>query len=136
MSKEHAYPVLIREQHLDTFGHVNNAVYLQLFEEARWEWMTERGYGLDKIQETRCGPVILEVQIKFRRELKNRDRITIYSHIASYEGKVGVIRQKMKREDGSLACDASLTCALWDLDERKIIEPTEEWLIALDLKEN
>ena len=29
------YDKTILEQHLDTFGHVNNAVYLSLYEEAR-----------------------------------------------------------------------------------------------------
>lgn len=32
----HEYPVVIREHHLDTFGHVNNAAYLDILEEARW----------------------------------------------------------------------------------------------------
>jgi thioesterase III len=28
--------ILIREEHLDTFGHVNNARYLEIFGQARW----------------------------------------------------------------------------------------------------
>ena len=40
------YPVIIREQHLDSYGHVNNATYLQLAEEARWEMMHQLA-GLD-----------------------------------------------------------------------------------------
>jgi len=33
-STVHEYEILIKEHHLDSFGHVNNAVYLELFEEA------------------------------------------------------------------------------------------------------
>lgn len=32
------YDMVIKIHHLDTFGHVNNAAYLQIFEEARsWD---------------------------------------------------------------------------------------------------
>ncbi len=41
-----SYDVLILESHLDTFGHVNNAAYLTLFEESRWDFITKNGYGL------------------------------------------------------------------------------------------
>ena len=43
----HEYPMTILEHHLDTFGHVNNAMYLQLFETARWQWITDGGDGFD-----------------------------------------------------------------------------------------
>ncbi len=62
--KKFYYEVIIKEQHLDTFGHVNNAVYMQLFEEARWEFITENGYGLKEIQLLKKGPVILYLILK------------------------------------------------------------------------
>src|SRR5690606_13293796 len=60
----HEYPLLIVESHLDTFGHINHATYLQIFEEARWDLITARGYGLEKIRESRLGPVILEANVR------------------------------------------------------------------------
>ena len=44
------YQVLIQEVHLDSFGHVNNAAYVMLYEEARWDFITKQGFGLDYIQ--------------------------------------------------------------------------------------
>ena len=41
----------VRETHLDTFGHMNHAKYLEIFEQARWELINEGGYGLKKIKE-------------------------------------------------------------------------------------
>src|SRR5690606_24856377 len=87
--KTHEYELLIQERHLDTFGHVNNATYLQIFEEARWDLIDSRGYGMGKIRETGLGPVILEAHVKFRREVKNRTRVTIRSDLVEYEGKIG-----------------------------------------------
>ena len=41
------YPLTIKEFHLDTFGHVNNATYLQIYEEARWEFINQNGYATE-----------------------------------------------------------------------------------------
>ena len=129
----HEYEVFIRETHLDTFGHVNNATYLTLFEEARWDLITARGYGLETIRETRLGPVILEANVKFRREVKNRETIVIRTTLESYENNIGRLRQKMLKADGQLACDATFVCALWEIYARKIVPPTPAWAHAVFL---
>lgn len=129
----HEYPLLIQESHLDTFGHVNNATYLQIFEAARWDLITARGYGMDKIQELRLGPVILEAHVKFKRELKNREKVTIRTELLEYPGKIGRLRQRVVKADGLLACEAIFTIALWDIDARKLVRPTPEWSYAVML---
>lgn len=127
------YELTILEKHLDTFGHVNNATYLELYEEARWDVITKNGYGLEEIQRTRKGPVILEINIKFMRELRLRERIRIRSKVDTYESRAGVIHQEMVKEDGSIASQAKFIFGLFDLDRRRLIAPTKEWLRALGL---
>jgi YbgC/YbaW family acyl-CoA thioester hydrolase len=129
----HEYPVEIREQHLDTLGHVNNARYLDLFEEARWDLITRNGYGLDEIMRRRVGPVILEVSLKFQRELRNRQAIVIKSWMESYVGKIAHLRQQMLDDQGRSCCDAQFVFGLFDLAARKLISPTAEWLQAVGL---
>jgi acyl-CoA thioester hydrolase len=125
------YKVLIRESHLDTFGHVNNAVYLTLFEEARWDFISMNGYGLKRIQETKQGPVILDVTVKFLKELRLREEITIRSETVHYKGKVGQIKQQMLKSDGTVACEAFFTFGLFDTQARRLIDPTDEWKKAV-----
>jgi acyl-CoA thioester hydrolase len=127
------YPVMINEQHLDVFGHVNNAVYLTLFEEARWDLITRGGYGLDEILRRKVGPVLLEVGLKFQRELRNRQRIVIRSWTESYAGKVARMTQQMVDEQGQVCCDGQFLFGLFDLAARKLIAPTAEWLKAVGL---
>jgi YbgC/YbaW family acyl-CoA thioester hydrolase len=128
------YRVQILEHHLDTFGHVNNAVYLELYEEARWDFITRNGWGLDKIQESKIGPVILEVNVRYRRELKNREWITIRSQSEEIKGKLMMLRQEIIKEDGKSASDALYTVGLMDLKERSLIPPTHDWLQAIGVK--
>lgn len=92
-----SYPLIIKETYLDTFGHVNNATYLTLFEEARWDLITKNGYGLKKIQESGLGPTILEIKIVFYKELLLREQIIITTQMVSYEKKIGKILQQMIR---------------------------------------
>lgn len=129
----HEYPVLIRESHLDVFGHVNNAKYLEIFEEARWDWITRGGFGMKEIFERGIGPVVLEANLRFQREAKNRDRMIVRSRTLEYDGKIGKIEQVMAREDGKASCTALFTVALFDIKARKIISPTPEWLKAVGM---
>jgi thioesterase-3 len=126
------YSLIIKEQHLDTFGHVNNATYLTLLEEARWELITQNGYSLSYIRETGLGPTILEINIKFIKELRLRQEIIIESKMLSYEGKIGKIVQTMLRND-EVCCVAEFTIGLFSVKERKLVLPTPEWLKAIGI---
>jgi YbgC/YbaW family acyl-CoA thioester hydrolase len=126
------YQVLIRESHLDSFGHVNNAAYVQLYEEARWDFITKNGFGLDHIQQYQLGPVILDLSVRFKRELKNRELVTITSQAVEMMGpKVMVLNQAILMADGKIASEASFTVGFFDLKERKLINVSEEWLKAV-----
>ena len=125
------YPLTIKEFHLDTFGHVNNAIYLELYEEARWEFITENGYGLDKIRSTGLGPVILEINIRFIKELRLRENIIIHSQTGDYSGRVGIIKQWITDAGGAICSEIELKMGLFDTHKRKLVEPTEDWLNAI-----
>lgn len=127
----HEYHLLIREVHLDMFGHVNNAAYLQIFEEARWDWLTRGGFGMKEIFARGIGPVVLEANLRFQREATNREAMVVKSRTIEYKGKIGTVEQVMVRADGKASCTAQFTVALFDLKARKIISPTAEWLKAV-----
>lgn len=125
------HPYTIIERHLDTFGHVNNATYLQILEEARWEFITARGFGMKKIKDTGLGPTILECNIKFMKELRLRQNIVIETQTQSYDRKIGVLKQVMRNEAGEVCAEAIFTIGLFDTKERKLVLPTPEWLYAV-----
>lgn len=127
------HEVLIREGHLDSFGHMNNATYLALMEEARWEAITRGGYGLREIHKAGQGPVILEVNLKFLKEIRLRERIRITVEMLDYDGKVGHLKQHMIKDDDTVAAEAVFVFGLFDLKSRKLIEPTPAWRTALGI---
>lgn len=132
--KHFEYTTQILEQHLDTFGHVNNAKYLELYEEARWDFISKNNYGLKEILEIKKGPIVLEVSCKFKREIVNRETILIKTHTAEWKGKIGKITQVMIKEDGGIASEAIFTIGFMDFKLRKLIKPTDEWMNAIGIE--
>jgi acyl-CoA thioester hydrolase len=129
------YLTTIRELHLDSFGHVNNAVYAELYEEARWDFITKNNFGLERIKELQVGPVILDMRIRFKRELLNRENIVIKSRTSTLiSSRIMVLEQIMYKADGKIASEAEFTVGLFDMKERKLVEATPEWLKAIGVK--
>lgn len=132
------YQTLIRERHLDSFGHVNNATYLEIAEEARWEMLSSAGYDFDYVHTARKGPTILDIRIEFKRELKLRQLLTVESYLVEYKRKIGTMRQDFYVSDKSLssrtlATTITITLGLFDMENRRLILPTPEWAEALCL---
>ena len=127
------YSLMVREAHLDTFGHMNNATYLQILEEARWEFITSKGFGLRAIQKSGMGPIVLEFNLKFMKELKLRQTITIESQTISYDGTIAKLRPDILNENNEVCFQGLMTFGLFDTRERKLIAPTPEWMAAVGL---
>jgi thioesterase-3 len=124
----HVHHNIVKPEHCDVYGHVNNAHYLTLFEDARWDLITANEYGLDKIKACGIGPVILEAHVKYLSELREGEAIVVETVGLTYEGKVGTLQQVMKSEaTGKVSSEAVFTFGLFDLKARKLVQPTAEW---------
>lgn len=132
-AKVFVYEVTVLERHLDSLGHMNNGAYVQLFEEARWDLITAGGWGMDTVKRTGLSPVILDMQLRFRREILNRERVRIETKCLKYVGKVAKLEQVMKNAAGEAACEAVFSFALFNLKIRRLESPTPEWLRAVGL---
>ena len=135
MNEIFEYEVVIKENHLDFLGHVNNTVYVQLYEEARWDFITKNGFGLDVIQRHQVGPILLDLKVRFKREIKNREVIRIQSQsIELISPKIMVLEQKMLKADGKVASEALFTVGFFDMQARKLTDASPEWLKAVGIK--
>ena len=118
--------------HIDSFGHVNNSSYLVLYEEARWDILNKGNWEVDKIQREKTGPVLLNVNLAFKAELVLGDEITITGELVEIKNKKVIkFYQEMIRPDGKVASTAMFEIGLFDLNKRKLINITDEWLAVL-----
>lgn len=128
----HQTEFIVSETWLDSFGHVNNARYLEIFEQARWNWLNAFGLDIGHIRRTGIGPVILEVRLRFRKELLPRQPIRISSWSEPVQKKTFLIRQELHllsdtKAEPELASELTVTAGLMDMHLRKLIEPPPEW---------
>ncbi len=133
MAKVYTYERLIQKEDIDRFDHVNNAAYLKIYEEARWHFIEHNGYGFDVIQAKGLGPVVLEVNLKFKKEIKLNESIVVHSQTRFFKGKVGQMNQWITNKNNELCSSAIFTIGFWNVDERKLVTATSDWLLAIGL---
>ena len=131
LARVHEYSTKIRERQLDSFGHVNNAQYMILLEEARWEMSASRGYGFSYVHQHQIGSVVLECSLRFKKELKLYDQVVVQTKVDSFLRNLVRLKQKIVKQDGGIAAEAEFLMGCFDLKERKLLHPTEDWLKAL-----
>ena len=72
--------ITVRGYELDSFRHLNNAVYLNYLELARWEILKKSGY-FDYFIETGLLLAVIDVHIRFMREFVVFDEIIIETSV-------------------------------------------------------
>lgn len=76
----HTVRMPIRWGDMDAFGHVNNTVFFRYMEQARIEWMEERGLAMDGRGE---GPVVINARCTFLRQLKYPGEVEVRTYVAA-----------------------------------------------------
>ncbi|QGV77121.1 acyl-CoA thioesterase [Streptomyces ficellus] len=121
MTEPFSVPVVVRGYETDTQGHLNQAVYLQYAEHARWSFLQQGGIRQADLLERNIGPVALEVTVRYRRELRAGDEVSVTCAFLWGEGKTFRIEQTIRTADGTVAAEVSGVGGLMDLERRKLV---------------
>jgi len=73
--------IVVRGYELDSFGHVNNAVYLNYMEQARWELLRDAG-TLDHFRDNGVFLVVTEVSVRYVKEARVFDALLVRTRVA------------------------------------------------------
>jgi acyl-CoA thioester hydrolase len=123
--------VTVRGYELDTQGHLNQSVYLQYGEHARWELLRAAGISQDALIASGIGPVVLESTIRYLRELRGGDEVDVSCGFEWGEGRTFRVRQDYRRPDGIQVAELVAVGGLLDLRERRLVKEPRERLRAL-----
>ncbi|WP_316527702.1 acyl-CoA thioesterase [Kitasatospora brasiliensis] len=123
--------ITVRGYETDAQGHLNQAVYLQYAEHARWEYLRAAGIRQADLVAKGVGPVVLETTVKYLRELRAGDAVTVSCSFTWRDGKTFQVVQRLVREDGMLAAEITGVGGILDLAERKLVADPREPLRAL-----
>jgi YbgC/YbaW family acyl-CoA thioester hydrolase len=78
------YKITVRGYELDSFNHVNNAVYLNYLEQARWEILKELDL-IEDIQKKGLLLVVTELNIRYMKEARLYDELVIKTTVEKEE---------------------------------------------------
>ena len=116
-----AIEIKIRGFHLDLYGHVNNARYLEFFEDARWAWVDEH-FDPGLWEERGLAWIVARITVNFRRPATMGDVLTVDARLTRLGGKTGVIEQLVhNKATGELVADAEVTFVVIDREENRAV---------------
>ncbi|MFD0787138.1 acyl-CoA thioesterase, partial [Micromonospora azadirachtae] len=118
--------VTVRGYELDTQGHLNQAVYLQYGEHARWECLRAAGISQDRLLATGVGPVALEVTLRYLSELRGGDEVDVSCAFRWDGRKTFHIDQDYTRPDGTRVATLTGVGGLLDLSARRLVPDPRE----------
>jgi len=129
----HSTTLSVRGYHLDVYGHVNNARYLEFLEEARWRFFAEKGV-IKKITGEALGMVVVNININYRRAALIHEELEIATGLTRVGNKSFIIHQVISlASTGDVIADTDGTYVLFDNKEGKSVVIEGEYRDLLDL---
>jgi thioesterase III len=111
--------IKVRGFHLDVYGHVNNARYLEFLEDARWTLIESR-IDLENWRKLGFGFTIVKITINYRKAARLNDVLDIKTRLEKLGGKSGVFKQEITlASTGEPVADAEVVFVILDLQTRK-----------------
>jgi acyl-CoA thioester hydrolase len=120
----HECELTARSYECDSYGHVNNAVYLNYLEYARLSFLKELGIAYDSLRRKGFGLVVARIYIEFKLPLRADDRLRIVTAPLERGRASCTFSQKIYR-DVRLAADAEVTWACVDPQGRPVRLPPD-----------
>jgi len=117
----------VRTSELDSFGHVNHAVYLNYYEHARFQALAEAGFSWDVLDERRWAMFVVRIEVDYLSEAGREDRLLIRTWADSFRRTSMVLAQEMVRaEDTGQVVSRARVTTVWIGPDRRPMRVPED----------
>ena len=124
----------VRGYHLDLYGHVNNARYLEFLEEGRWSFYEKR-VDRDEIHKRGLGLVVVNNNINYLYPAQLHDELSIHTELLKIGNKSITFKQEIYlKESHTLVVDATVVFVILDRKVGKAVEINDELRAILEKK--
>ena len=100
----HKLPVEIRFNDIDMFGHINNTIYLQFFDQGKYAYFRQFMDG--PFGSTPTAPVVANINVDFHAPSHIDDRLTVCTAITAIYDSSMIMDQIIVDEKGNIKCSA------------------------------
>jgi len=101
--------VRVRSYELDSLGHVNHAVYLNYFEQARWDALEAAGYSHTALTNRGWGVHVVRIAVDFRGECRHGQRLHILTRVDRLRSSSATLSHELRRMDDGPDADPAVT---------------------------
>tara|TARA_B100000745_G_scaffold135122_1_gene88294 strand:- start:93 stop:494 length:402 start_codon:yes stop_codon:yes gene_type:complete len=112
--------------HCDAYGHVNNARYLEFFEEARWAALNDNNI-VQGLLELQLQFFIVNINVDFKQAVLPDDKISITTAFGEVKRKTMSFMQTISRAD-VITTKAEVTFVLFDTQQQRAVTITDDIL--------
>ena len=120
MAEEHITRIKVRGYHTDFYGHVNNARYLEFYEEDRWAWL-DRAVDLRRWMKKGLTFAIVNINVSYRQALVLGTTVEVRTNVERIGGRSATLRQEITiAGTNQVASDAIVTFVIIDKDGRAL----------------
>lgn len=131
------FKMTVRPYHCDSYGHVNNARYLEFFEEARWQLISSSDLD-DYLSENNWGMVVVSILVNYKRPALPKDELYISAELGEIGNTSFTINQQINLKSEALIATANVKLVVINLATNRpqpISEQLKEIFISA-VKEN
>jgi len=106
--------IIVRGYHVDMYGHVNNARYLEFLEEGRWA-VFEKKVDLARWAARGLGFMVVNINVNYRRTAVPGTRLLVATDLEKIGSRSAVLKQEIRvKETGDIVVDALVTFVVSD----------------------
>jgi thioesterase III len=117
---EYLTEIKVRGYHADFYGHVNNARYLEFFEEDRWARL-ESVIDLRQLAVKGFIFLIVNINVNYRKAVAVGETILVSTVLEKIGNKSAILKQEIVYKDsGEVAADALVTFVIRDTTGRAV----------------
>ncbi|WP_447556471.1 acyl-CoA thioesterase [Vreelandella sp. EE22] len=109
----------VRGYHLDGYGHVNNARYLEFMEEGRWAFFDDHAELMRELHAAGRAFVVVNLNIDYKNAAVQGDDLSVLTGIIEVSERSARCHHRIKRADGKVVAQADLTFVLLDMKTNK-----------------
>ena len=120
-------PITVRSPEIDSFGHVNHAVFLHYLEHARYEALEAAGFSWPVLTERDWRIFVVRIEVDYVSEAKRGDRLLVRTWAEGFRRTMMVLAQEIVRaDDPTVTLTRARVTAVWMGPDRRPMRVPEE----------
>ncbi len=106
---KHIAKLTVRSHELDSYNHVNNAIYLQYLEYGRMEYLRAIGFDYEGFFAAGCFLYITHIDIRYRASARMYDELSIEVEPIKLGKLSGTFHQIITNQKGEVCAEAEVS---------------------------